>query len=451
MPIIRKKHKSLKVARTLAIGFFVIIMTGAILLWLPISSKSGEFTSFIDCVFTAASATSVTGISIYDTYCHWTGFGQSVILVLIQIGGLGLVTLVTFFNYAIGKKIGLVKASEVSGDISMSGLDATRKLFLRIVTFTAVFEAIGAIILMFTFVPKHGAYGIFMSIFMSISSFCNAGFDVIGIEGENIGLANYINQPQVLITLGVLIFIGGIGFAVWENLYSLRRTKKLNMHSKVVLIISGCLILLGSLVYFVVMQLQPEIFGDMSLNEKILSSGFASISARTAGFTAAPIPTSSEFSKVFTMMLMFVGAAPGSTAGGIKVTTLAILLATTLSVIKNKNETQLLGHLVPKKVVYKTLTVFVLSFGFICVAFVTIYLINPSLPAMDVLFEVFSAFSTTGFTSGVTEQSGVIPKIILCITMYIGRIGPFSVMVALITNKNNDKATVLPESNIMVG
>lgn len=452
MPIIKKKTKPLKPARMLVLSFFCAIMAGSLLLWLPISSNSGVSVGFIDSLFTATSATCVTGLSVFDTYTQFNYFGQTVIMLLIQIGGLGLVTLVTFFNLAIGKKIGLIKQNNAADDIgSSNGLVGTKQLFIRIICFSFAFETAGAVILMFTFVPQFGAYGVFISFFLAISSFCNAGFDVLGIIEPGNGLVHYTDSPQVLIPLILLIVIGGIGFVVWEDFASYHKTKHFTIHTKLVLISTGTLLLLGALVYFIVSLMEPEKFGDMYPGERVMCSFFASASARTAGFTAADLPLANEFSRLCTMGLMFVGAAPGSTAGGIKITTLAILIMTIISVIKGREDAQVFGHLVPKKVVYKTMTVFALSIGFVLIAFTSLYLLNPELPVMDILYEVVSAFSTTGLSCGVSAQLGIASKIILCLTMFAGRVGPVSLFLSLTQDKSLDKNKIMPVSNIMIG
>lgn len=451
MPIFKKKQKSLKPARVLVLSFFCVIIAGTLLLMLPISSKSGQWTPFFDCVFTATSATCVTGITLFDTFTYWTIFGQIIIILLIQIGGLGLITLVTFFSLAIGRKMGLVKASSLTSDVSFSGLGSTKKLFIRIITYSLTFETIGALILMITFVPKHGGYGVFMSFFLAISAFCNAGFDVLGIEGESVGLSNYTDCPQVLLPLCLLIFLGGIGFVVWENFSNYRTERRLSVHTKTVLITSLILIVIGTLAYFIVTLLEPEKFGDMNLGEKLLSANFASISARTAGFTAADLPLANEFSRLVTMALMFIGAAPSSTAGGIKVTTIAILVVTVSSVIRGREDVQIFGHIITKKVIYKTIAVFILSVFTVIIAFTGLYLLNPGLKAMDILYEVFSAFSTTGFSSGVSGAVGDPSRIILCLAMFAGRVGPVSLILSLTANKKNDKTQVLPTSDILIG
>ena len=452
MPIIKKKSKPLKPARLLVLSFAYTILAGALLLWLPISTKAEGGTDFIDCLFTSASATCVTGLSLFDTYSHFTLFGQTVIMLLIQIGGLGLVTLVTFFNLAVGKKMGLIKQSNAAGDVGVTGnLAGTKKLFIRIICFSFAFECAGAAVLMLTFVPQAGPYGIFISLFLAVSSFCNAGFDVLGVFQPDSGLSCYTNSPQVLIPMILLIVIGGIGFAVWDNFATYRKTKRLTVHTKIVLIATGALLLLGAIVYFIISLVEKDKFGDMNPGERVLCSFFASASARTAGFTAAELPLANDFSQLFTMTLMFIGAAPGSTAGGIKITTMAILLVTIHSVIRGREDAQVYGHLVPKKVVYKTMTVFSLALAFILAAFFGLYLTNPDLPVMDSLYEVVSAFSTTGLSSGISSSVGVAGKLILCLTMFAGRVGPVSLFLSLTQNKTEDKNKIMPVSEILIG
>ena len=439
----------MKPARTLALGFLIIIIIGAALLCLPFSSKTGRFTNFIDCVFTAASATCVTGISLFDTFTHWTYFGQSVIMLLIQIGGLGFVTLVTFFNIALGKKIGLVKASEVTGDVTVNGIESTRRLFIRIITYSFTIEGFGALLLGLAFVPRYGGYGVFMAVFMAISAFCNAGFDLMGVDPQ--GMESITDNPLIMLTLSMLIFMGGIGFVVWENLAGIKKTKKLYFHSKVVLSVSGILVAVGFVGYFLIEKLNPYLYGHLSFGENLLTSFFASVSSRTAGFAPIPLPTTNAFSKVFTMALMFIGVGPGSTGGGIKVTTFLIMIATAWSVIKNKEDTEILKHRIPKNVVYKTLTVLFLSAAFISASFIIVYVLNPQLDALNILFEVMSSFTTTGFTAGVSDLVDPVSKVVLALTMYVGRIGPVSIILSLTMNKPDDKAKVLPVANIMVG
>lgn len=451
MPILKKKSKELAPGKTLVIGFFLIIIVGAFLLCLPFSAKNGNFTDFVDCLFTAASATCVTGISVVETYIHWSVFGQCVIMTLIQIGGLGFISLITFFNLAIGRKLGLVKASSVSSDVTMTGLAATKTIFMRIVLLSFAIETVGALVLMIRFVPLYGGYGAFMAFFTAVSAFCNAGFDLMGIEGAGTGLSVFAGDPLVLITLIFLIVIGGLGFVVWEDIIAYHRRKKLTLHTKIVLIVTASLIVTGTLIYLVVELAEPEIFGDYSAGKMILTSFFASVSARTAGFCAAPLPTANAFSKLFTSILMFIGAAPGSTAGGIKVTTIAIVVTTAWSVINGRDEAQIMKHTVSKQTVYKTLTTLFLALMFVFVGFFALHLLNPEWDAVDSLFEAMSAFSTTGFSTGLSEASGTASKLLLSFIMFAGRVGPASLMLMLTPKNGGGKTTILPKGEIMAG
>lgn len=451
MPILKKQQKPLAPAKTIVLGFFVIIIIGALLLCLPFSSKSGTFTNPVDCIFTSASATCVTGISVVDTYTHWSIFGQVVIMLLIQVGGLGFITLVTFFNLAIGKKLGFLQALNAGADLTMTGLSFPKRIFSRVVVFSFLIETTGALLLMVRLIPEYGGYGVFMSFFTAVSAFCNAGFDLFGIKNPGGGLSCYVDDPYVLIVLASLIIIGGLGFVVWEDLIAYRKNKALSLHTKVVLVSTAVLLIFSTAVYLIIELSQQEVFGEYTLPQYITTSFFGAAAARTAGFTAAPLPTVNSFSKMFTMLIMFIGAAPGSTGGGIKVTTIAIIISTAWSVIKGRDDTRLFRCIVSKQVVYKTLTVLCLSLLFIITGFFCIHLLNSDIDSIDSIFEVISAFSTTGFTSGLSENTGYISKIILSFIMYAGRIGPVSLMLSFAGRADKNKKEILPQGEIMVG
>ena len=419
MPIINKREKQPNPARTLIISLFTVIAIGTVLLIFPFSSKGGRWTDIITCLFTAVSATSVTGITLVDTFSHWNMFGQAVIMLMIQIGGLGLITIVTFFNYAMGRKMGLMRATAIADEVSVSGIVGARRLFIRIVKYTLGIELAGALILGFTFVPDLGAYGVFAAVFIAVSAFCNAGFDVLSAGGEGFSLTSYSDKPQVLLVLAALIFLGGIGFVVWDNLASYRKTKKLLMHTKLVLAVSGIMILVGFVSYLIVTLIDTPKYGDMGLGERLLSCLFA---------------------------------APGFTAGGTKVTTIALLIATVISVIKGREDASIFKHRIPKKLIYKSLTVTVLSMGFIMISFACIYLLNPELKELDILYEVVSAFTTTGYSAGISGVTNVASKLILCFTMFVGRIGPVSLLLSFAGDKTDgDKNKILPECELLIG
>ncbi|MCM1335496.1 MAG: hypothetical protein NC084_10410 [Bacteroides sp.] len=452
MPILsHKKEKELSPARTLAIGFLAIILIGALLLCLPFSSKSGRFTDFTDCLFTAASATCVTGIAVFETYLHWSIFGQVVIMLLIQVGGLGFVTLVTFFNLAIGRKLGLTKAMSASGELTLTGLSATKRIFTRVVVLSLSVELVGALLLMPRLIPRYGGYGAFMAVFTAVSSFCNAGFDLFGIEGEGAGLTLFADDPYILLVLSALILIGGLGFVVWEEIIAYPREKRFSLHSRIVFAMTVLLVIAGTAVYLVIELTEEGLFGEYPFGQKLLTSFFASVSARTAGFTAAPLATANSFAEMFTIVLMLIGAAPGSTGGGIKITTVAIVIATAWSVLRGREETRILRHMVEKRVVYKTITVLFLSFLFISLGFIVLVLLNHEANPLDVLFEIASAFSTAGFSTGLSASAGTATKLLISFVMYVGRIGPVSLMLSFTGRQSADRSEILPKGEIMVG
>lgn len=452
MPVFKKKQRALKPAHILVFGFACVIAVGTVLLILPFSTRPGISNSLSDALFVSTSATCVNGITLFDTYTHYTMFGHIVIMVLMQIGGIGMLTLVTFFNMIIGRKMGLLRANDIMLEHTTEGLSASRRVFGRVIGYSFAIETFGALLMSFVFVPRYGAYGVFMAFFMAVSAFCNSGFDLFGMENTVDTYAIYSDNPLLLGAIALMVFMGGLGYVVWRDVIEYRRNKKLLMHTRIVLTASAVLIAVGAVVYFIIMTLQPE-YGDLSLREKAYSSVFTSVAARTSGMTGLKVATCSDFSEMFTMLLMFIGAAPASTAGGIKLTTFAIIIATVWSVVKGKDETVLMGYRIKKEVVYKSLTVLSLSLAFLLVAFTLIFFTNDNLRAIDLLFETTSAFTTTGFSNGTALAINGFGRGVLACTMFIGRMGPVSLILSLSLGKREEVAgnKVLPESTIMVG
>lgn len=458
MPIIAKENRRVNPARTLVLGFLIIIAAGTILLCLPISSKERTFTSWFDCLFTATSATCVTGLSVLDTYTHWSLFGQLIIALMVQVGGLGFVTIITFFNVAAGKKLGYRTLKNAAGDLSESSFEGGRRIFISIIKYSIIFELCGAVIMMAVFIPRYGIYGAWISIFMSITAFCNAGFDLMGIEEANTSLIAVNDNPVVLITLALLIIVGGLGFIVWENFLNFKSTKKLTLHTRAVLVMSAILIVAGTLFYLLTEWSNPATLGEMSFGEKLLNSFFASVTARSAGFAAIPVEQMSEFSQLGTAMLMFVGAAPASTGGGIKITTLLVTIMTVVSYIKNKNDVEIFRHKIDKLVVYRTLVISVLSMFAVAVCFSALYFSMPEgiaeesgVGALQCLVEAISAFATAGLSTGATAVAGIPGRSLLILTMFIGRVGPVSLIMSLIMNSGKRKNIVVPDGQIIIG
>ncbi len=421
---------------------------------LPISAKNGMSTPFENALFTATSATCVTGLIVYDTFNHWTIFGQLVILTLIQIGGLGLVTFTTFFSVLIRKKMGMRSMQLAQESINSASIIDIQLIIKQVVILSFTIELIGAIILSAVFIPKYGAEGIFISIFLAISAFCNAGFDILGRETPYISLCNYNDNFIVLFTIAALIIIGGLGFAVWHDLIEYRRTKRMMLHTKVVLISTIGLIVIGMVAFAALEWDNPDTLAPLSLNEKINACFFQSVTTRTAGFNSVNVNSLNGLTKLLFIGLMFIGAAPGSTGGGIKVTTMAVIIMTVVSVIKGKPSTVILGRKVDKPTVYKAFSVAIL--GGLIIIFATAIIIFSTPQAvitsqLDVLFEATSAFATVGISSGISNVIGFASKIALTLTMFLGRVGPVSFIVSLAIRNKQNKQQIIPEGKILVG
>ena len=454
MPILKKASKRFDPARTLVIGFLIIITVGTLLLCLPISSKSRTFTPLFDCLFTATSASCVTGLSVYDTYTHWSFFGQAVLAFLVQIGGLGFVTIITFFNVAAGKKLGYRTIKNASTEFTESSFEGGRRIFVSIIKYSLIFELVGAAILCIDLIPNYGGYGVWMSVFMSIMAFCSAGFDLYGMHGENTWLLHTQDHPIVLITLSLLTIVGGLGFIVWENFLNIKERKKLSLHTKTVLFMTVVLVVGGTVFYLITEGGNPDTMGDMPFWEKLVNSFFMSVSTRTAGFDNLKMSNTSEFTQLGTILLMFIGAAPGSTCGGIKVTTLMVMIVTVVSYIRNQNDVELFHHKLDKMTIYRTLVISVLSMFAVSVCFVALYFSMPkeaNVGAVQCLFDAVSAFSTTGLTAGALSMAGTAGRILLILTMFIGRVGPVSLVMSLVLNSSKRKNIIVPEGHILIG
>ena len=450
-----KRRTSSNPARMISASFAVVIAIGTLLLWLPISSKARVFTPLLDCLFTAASATCVTGLVVYDTYTHWSAFGHGVLLMLIQIGGLGLVTFTSFFNLVVGRKLGLRGMRLASESINSTSFGDVPYLLRMIITFTLAVEASGALLLGLYFVPRFGLRGIAISVFLAISAFCNAGFDVLGFLGEYTSLTSLNDSYLVLFTIMLLIIIGGLGFIVWNDLMAWRKTRTLLLHTKVVLLVTAFLLLLGTVCFLLFEWNNPATLQPMSLKEKIGAGCLQSVTMRTAGFNSIDLYSMHDATKVFSIVLMFIGAAPGSTGGGIKVTTIAVIVMTAVSISRGKDEPYLLGRRLSANVVYRSLAILFLGIVVSGITAIVLILTCPleqnGLTGVDAAFEAVSAFATVGVSSGVTAVTNWVGKIALTLTMFIGRVGPVSFGLTLAAQQKVNRKLIVPEGKIVVG
>jgi len=432
-----KPRFNITYAKLSAIGFLIIIMIGAFLLSLPISSRSGEFTPFINALFTSASATCVTGLVVYDTYSHFSVFGQSVILVLIQIGGLGFMIIATMFLLVLRKRIGIRERDFLKESVSTINIGGVVRLAKHILVGTFILEGIGAIILSIKFSLEMGVVpGIFNGIFHSVSAFCNAGFDLMGRYGEYSSLTKYSNDTAVNFTIMILIIIGGIGFIVWEDIYKNKyKFKKYQLHSKIVLYTTILLIVFSAITFYIMEK--NNLLVGMGIKESILSSLFQSVTPRTAGFNTIDTASLSEGSKLLTMMLMIIGGSSGSTAGGIKTTTFVVTILSVISLVRNSNYLNIFDRRLEDSILkraYSIITIYILG---AFVAMLSISLMQPEFALSDIAFEVLSAIGTVGLSSGITRQLIGASKFVIIILMFCGRIGSLAVLMAVAENKNS--------------
>lgn len=453
MPVFKAKAKTPKPAAMIVLSFVIIIAVGSLLLMLPVSSRNGSFTDPVAAVFTATSAACVTGLTVVDTGTYWSVFGQVVILLMVQIGALGFVTLVSFFNFLMHKKMELHSIQMASESVNTSGFYDVKLLIRYVVTISFLCELIGSLLLMTVFVPKYGAYGVYISVFVAISAFCNSGFDIFGaVETPSCSLMPYSSDPMVITVLSLLIIAGGLGFFVWTDIISCRRSKRLTLQSKIVLLFTAILLVTGMLLTLAAEWDNPGTIGGMSVGGKLANSLFYSIALRSAGFCTVDSTALRSITKLFSIFIMFIGAAPGSTGGGIKITTFAIVIMTVVSVIKNKSDTVIMGRKIDKESVYKSLSIIVLAAVVMCVTSTVVFYSTDGITGIDAAYETMAALATTGLSIGVSAVSSVFARIILCITMFIGRVGPVSFAISLSVNREKqNKNEVYPEGKLMVG
>ena len=427
------------------LGFIAVILMGALLLMLPVSSKAGIITPFNEALFTSTSAVCVTGLVVQDTATYWSWFGQGIILVLIQIGGLGVITIAVSFALLSGRKISLMQRSVMQEAISAPKVGGIVRLTGFVLKGTFLVEFTAAFIMMPVFVKDFGAKGIWMAIFHSISAFCNAGFDLMGTENVKYeSLTSYISNPLINITIMLLIIIGGIGFLTWEDILKNKyRIKRYRMQTKVILTTSLLLILFPAFFFFF------RDFADMPMQERIFSSLFQAVTPRTAGFNTADLTMMTQDGLGIVIALMLVGGSPGSTAGGMKTTTLAVLIANALACFRRKEDAQMFGRRIENSTVKNAATIFMMYIVFFFGGAIVISAVE-DLSFSTCLFETASAIGTVGLTLGITPGLGVISQIILMILMFLGRVGGLTLIYAALSGSDK-KISKLPQEKITVG
>ena len=453
MPFLKKKNKAMQPATIIVLSFLAVIAVGTLLLSLPISSTGNHFTNPLVSLFTATSATCVTGLIVVDTGSYWNTFGQIVILIMIQIGGLGLVTFTSFFNFMLRKKLELRSMQVASESVNSSGFNDVKSLVKSVIKISFICEFAGALLLMCAFVPKYGVFGIYVSFYLGITSFCNAGFDVMGmVEQPFSSMVTMADNPFVMIVIPLLIIAGGLGFFVWQDIIQYRKKKRLALQSKLVIVSTIAMLLLGMIITLVLEWNNPDTLGGHDFLFKLSNSFFNSATLRTAGFNSIDIASLTPLSKIAAICLMFIGVAPGSTGGGIKITTFVIVIMTIISVLKNKPDTIIMGRRIDKDLVYKALSIMFIFATVIIGASIALSFANPQIDGIDAALEVTSAISTTGVTTGVTSVCKDGSLMLLCVIMFLGRVGPVSLALSLsISKQRYNKNEVYPEGKLMVG
>ena len=446
--MIKKRIRNFSRARMIALGFLIIIIIGTFLLMTPISSKEGQWTDFLTALFTAVSASCVTGLTVVNTSVYWSYFGQIVILILIQIGGLGFITVGFGFSLMLQRRISLRQRGMLKESVNVlddAGLVRLAKLILK---GTALFEGAGAVILTCCFIPDMGFLkALYYGIFHSVSAFCNAGFDLMGVFGYS-SFTGYNNDPVVVITLILLILIGGLGFFVWADLKKNRfHFKKYALHTKLVIVTSAILVFGGAALFYIIEK--DNTLADMSTGQAVLNAFFSAVTPRTAGFNMVDTGSLTEAGKLLTILLMFIGGCPGSTAGGIKVTTIAVLILYIKSTLTRTDGVNVFKRRLTNDAVPKATTVFTLNLFLAAIAALAIAAIS-SLGLTDIVFEAVSAISTVGMSCGITSQLGAAGLIIIAALMYLGRVGSLSFAMSF-TDKKKLAHIKLPQENINIG
>lgn len=446
---------NLSTTQTILLSFLLAILFGSALLALPVSSADGIAVPYIDALFTATTSICVTGLVTVPTFSTWSLFGQIVILFLIQIGGLGVVTIMSGLMISLHRRIGIRDRMLIQDAFNLNTLSGMVKFIRKVIVGTLLIEGVGALLYMTVFVPEFGAEGVWISLFNAVSAFCNAGMDVISESS----LYAYVHNPVINIVTILLIVFGGIGYIVWWDLVgalkNIRRQgmkcfANLTLHSKIALSVTGILILAGTVAIFVFEYNNPLTIGSFSLFDKLQASLFQSVTTRTAGFATIPQENLTNASAIASLLLMFIGGSPVGTAGGIKTVTFAVLITSAFATMKTHAEVELFHRTISKHAVSKAVAVVSMAFIILFTATILLSAVTDA-DALDIVFETVSAAATVGLTRSLTSELNLWGRIIIIITMYLGRVGPISLMIALNTKRETKNIIKNPTEDISVG
>ena len=448
---LRRMIGSFTPMQIIVLVFLAIILTGGLLLTLPISSKSGVPTPFLTALFTATSCTCVTGLALVDTFTHWSTFGQVVMLLLIQIGGLGFMTIVTLFFFAVHRRIGLKERLVMAQSLGLEGLNGVVKMVKLVLLRTLIVEGTGAVLLTlrFCFQMPFGK-ALWWGVFHSVSAFCNAGFDIMGAVEAGGSLVTYVGDPVVNLVLMALITLGGLGFFVWDDILKHKRFKRLAVHTRLVLVISGVLTLGGAVLFALLEWNNPGTLGGLPVGQKLLAALFQSVTTRTAGFYTIAQGALTDASLVLTDVLMLIGGSSGSTAGGVKTVTVAVLLLSIIATARGRSRVTVFHRTINHKQISDAVSVVGMA---LIVAFGGAMFLSVSngLPFMNCIYETISAIATVGLTTGITPSLNAVSQIIIIVMMFFGRVGIMTISLGFLLSDRAEERYRFAETKVLIG
>lgn len=447
----RRQRKGLRATRIVALTFLGIILVGAGLLTLPVASRDGHSAGFLSGLFTATSATCVTGLVLHDTFTQWSGFGQTVIISLIQIGGLGFMSVATVFVFLLRRRVGLKQRMVMAQALSLNDMGDAVRIQKWVIFGSLSVEALGALVLVFRFLPEYGwATAVKWGVFHSISAFCNAGFDIFGCLSPGTSLMVFSSDPVVLLTLGALVIIGGLGFLVWQELALLFRGKRLSVYSRLVLLMSGALLLVGTLAFALTEWNNPGTFGSMCVGDKWLNAFFQSVTTRTAGFAAVDQALLTDAGKGISIVLMLIGGSSGSTAGGVKTVTMLVLILFLWARARGKSTVCVFKRTISMERVMDAMTIVVILVMLSMVGAIVICATS-AVGFADGLFEAVSALATVGITAGATTKLSLAAKLLMIVYMYFGRVGILTISLGFLMGDRAQERFRYAQTDLMIG
>ncbi len=447
----KKKSAQMSPTKIIAVTFGLIILLGTLLLLLPFASRDGKSAGLLTALFTATSSTCVTGLILVDTWTQWSGFGQIVILCLIEVGGLGFMSAASLVIFAIRKKVGLRQRMLMAQALSVNEMDGVVRLQKWVLLGSLIIQLTGALILFLRFLPNHGVWqAVKWSVFHAVSAFCNAGFDITGCVAPGANLIVFNHDPVVMCTIMALVVLGGLGFFVWEEVATVRSFQKFSVYTKLVLVTTGVLLLAGTVIFAVLEWNNPATLGTMDIPRKILNAAFQSVTVRTAGFTGVDQAVLTEGSKAVSIALMLVGGSSGSTAGGIKTVTMLVLVLFVISRSRGRSTVTVFKRTVPHEKIMDAATIVSLVVGLAMAGAVVICATSP-VTFTDALYETASALATVGLTAGVTPQLHLVAKLMIIVFMYFGRVGILTISLGFLMGDKAEERIRYADTNLLIG